>query len=181
MKSRRKNNDGILSSNQQPQNLFLLMYWNVSLPREYKPLPTTTGGNGNLSFCSLNSFASVWCCIENIFLAGVAEGLACPMRIPVGNEGLQVAESVYAPKGDMLSCYIGLGYPAKNAIILEQMAHPVKNTLHFGTWENGGKNDYQHRRANRYRPILYRVAVEPLFRGLRTFTQPIISEQSNML
>lgn len=73
-------------------------------------------------------------CIENIFLAATAEGLACSMRIPVGNEGLKVAEAVHAPEGYMLPCYIGLGYPAENAAIVEQMERPVKSTLHFGKW-----------------------------------------------
>lgn len=81
-----------------------------------------------------NAFASVWCCIENIFLAAVAEGLACSMRIPVGNKGLKVADSVHVPTGYMLPCYIGLGYPATDAAVLEQIERPIKNTLHFGKW-----------------------------------------------
>ena len=48
------------------------------------------------------------------------------MRIPVGNEGLHVAETVHAPKGYMLSCYIGLGYPTKDAAVLEQVERPEK-------------------------------------------------------
>lgn len=32
----------------------------------------------------LNGFASIWCCIENIFLAATAEGYACNLRIPLG-------------------------------------------------------------------------------------------------
>lgn len=83
---------------------------------------------------SLNSFASVWCCIENIFLAATAEGLAYSMRIPVGNEGIKAAEAVNAPNGYMLPCYIGIGYPAENAVVVEQTERPVKNVLHFGTW-----------------------------------------------
>lgn len=76
-----------------------------------------------------NAFASVWCCIENIFLAAVAEGLACSMRIPVGNKGLKVADSVHAPTGYMLPCYIGLGYPATDVAVLEQIECPIKNSL----------------------------------------------------
>lgn len=100
-------------------------------------LPFFKGGNSLFhasSVSTLNSFASVWCCIENIFLAATAEGLACSMRIPVGNEGPQVAETVHVPKGYILPCYIGLGYPAKDAAILEQVERPVTNTLHFGKW-----------------------------------------------
>lgn len=39
------------------------------------------------SVSSLNPLSSIWCVIENIFLASTAEGLACSMRIPVGDEG----------------------------------------------------------------------------------------------
>lgn len=56
------------------------------------------------------------------------------MRIPVGNEGVKVAETVHAPEGYMLPCYIGLGYPVENAAIVEQVERPVKSTLHFGKW-----------------------------------------------
>ena len=34
----------------------------------------------------LNPFSTIWCVIENIFLAATAEGLACSMRIPLGEE-----------------------------------------------------------------------------------------------
>lgn len=37
-------------------------------------------------------------------------------------------------KGYILPCYMGLGYPAKGAAVLEQVERPVKNTLHFGKW-----------------------------------------------
>lgn len=61
------------------------------------------------------------------------------MRIPVGDEGLKVAEAVHVPEGYMLPCYIGLGYPAENAAVVEQVERPVKSTLHFGTWLRGGR------------------------------------------
>lgn len=34
----------------------------------------------------LNGFASIWCSIENIFLASTAEGYGCTLRVPLGNE-----------------------------------------------------------------------------------------------
>ena len=40
---------------------------------------------------SLNPLSSIWCVVENIFLAATAEGLACSMRIPVGGEGPNAA------------------------------------------------------------------------------------------
>lgn len=116
-----------------------------AMPRQYTMLsesgclilPFFKGGNNlfHASYVnSLNSFASVWCCIENIFLAATAEGLAYSMRIPVGDEGLKVAQTVHAPEGYMLPCYIGLGYPKENAAVVEQIERQVKDTLHFGKW-----------------------------------------------
>lgn len=116
-----------------------------AMPKQYSMLsksacvilPFFKGGNSlfhGTSVSALNSFASIWCCIENLFLAATAEGLACSMRIPVGKEGLQVAESVHAPKGYMLPCYIGLGYPAEDATVLEQVERKTSDTLHFGKW-----------------------------------------------
>ncbi len=86
----------------------------------------------NLS--SLNGFASIWCCIENIFLAAAAEGLACAFRIPLGDEEQHVAEIVQAPKGYFMPCYISLGYPDDNAIINEQIEHRVEDKIHYNGW-----------------------------------------------
>ena len=86
------------------------------------------------SFSSLNSLTAMWCCIENIFLAAAAEGLACSMRIPVGNEGDKVAKIVGAPDGYRLPCYIGLGHPDENAAVLEQVPYTVQEKTHFGKW-----------------------------------------------
>lgn len=86
------------------------------------------------SVSGLNSFASIWCVIENIFLAAAAEGLACSMRIPVGSEGENVAAAVGAPRGWLLPCYIGLGYPAEDGEVLEQVNRDVKSALHLGRW-----------------------------------------------
>jgi nitroreductase len=40
----------------------------------------------------LNGFASIWCCIENMFLAATAEGLGATLRIPLGDEAEWVRE-----------------------------------------------------------------------------------------
>ena len=82
----------------------------------------------------LNSFASIWCVVENILLAATAEGLACSMRIPVGEEGIRVASVLGVPEGYIIPCYIGIGYPAENAHIVERVEKSVKDTLHFGKW-----------------------------------------------
>lgn len=86
------------------------------------------------SVSSLNPLASIWCVIENIFLAATAEGLACSMRIPVGGEGPNAARAVGAPDDYMLPCYIGLGVPADGAPEIEQIEYTAKQKMHFGKW-----------------------------------------------
>ena len=86
------------------------------------------------SVSSLNPLSSIWCVVENIFLAATAEGLACSMRIPVGSEGPNAARAVGAPDDYMLPCYIGLGVPADGAPEIEQIEYTAKQKMHFGKW-----------------------------------------------
>ena len=72
--------------------------------------------------------------IENIFLAATAEGLACSMRIPVGDEGVNVAGVVNAPENYLLPCYIGLGYPSEGRPKIQQVEYSAKQKMHFGQW-----------------------------------------------
>ncbi len=86
------------------------------------------------SVSSLNPISSIWCVIENIFLASTAEGLACSMRIPVGEEGLNVAKAVGAPEEYLMPCYIGLGYPADERTVVEQVEFTAGQKIHRGKW-----------------------------------------------
>lgn len=83
---------------------------------------------------ALNDFASIWCCIENMLLAATAEGLACSLRIPIGNEQQHVASLVHAPKEYVLPCYIGIGYPAVGAALVKQPDICAKDKIHFDQW-----------------------------------------------
>ena len=65
------------------------------------------------SISSFNSVSSIWCVIQNMFLAATYEGYACSMRIPVGDEGKNVVESIGAPSEYLLPCYIGIGKAKK--------------------------------------------------------------------
>lgn len=103
----------------------------------YVVLPFFKAGPGVLrptSVSSLNAFASIWCVIENIFLAAAAEGLACSMHIPVSDEGAAVAKAVNAPAGYMMPCYIGIGYAAEQVPALEQHSYHAEQKTHFGIW-----------------------------------------------
>lgn len=83
---------------------------------------------------SLNPISSIGCVIENIFLAATAEGLACSMRIPVGEEGANVAKAVGAPENYLLPCYIGIGYPADDKAVVEQVQYTAEQKMHYGKW-----------------------------------------------
>lgn len=83
---------------------------------------------------SLNGFAAVWCCIENILLAAAAEGLGCAIRIPTGEEWKFAASQIGAPEGYIMPCYLALGYPADDAALPKQ--EPI-DPLKKSTWRNG--------------------------------------------
>ena len=117
----------------------------VAMPRQYTMLynapyvvlPFFKSAPGVMkpdSVSSLNPLSSIWCVIENIFLAATAEGLACSMRIPVGSEGPDAGREVGAPEGWMLPCYIGIGVPAEDAPEIEQIECCAKQKMHFGKW-----------------------------------------------
>ena len=83
---------------------------------------------------SLNPISSIWCVIENMFLAATSEGLAFSMRIPVGEEGANVAKVVNAPENYLLPCYLGLGYPTEDKYTPEQVMYKAEDKMHFGKW-----------------------------------------------
>lgn len=62
----------------------------------------------------LNPFATIWCVIENIFLAATAEGLACSMRIPLNKEHDIVKAKLKVPPTYMIPVFIGIGYADPN-------------------------------------------------------------------
>ncbi len=86
----------------------------------------------NLS--SLNGFASIWCCIENIFLAAVSEGIYGVTRIPFDEEIVHIKKTANIPKDYEIPCYIALGYPKENPKKILQ--HPVsaEERIHFNKW-----------------------------------------------
>lgn len=90
-----------------------------------------TGG----SFSALNPFSTIWCVIENIFLAATAEGLSCSMRIPLNDEQTQVKEKLKVPATYMIPVFIGIGYADSNEKKLEQSYPEFDKQLHFGKWK----------------------------------------------
>jgi len=83
---------------------------------------------------SLNAFASIWCCIENILLAATEEGLAGAIRIPHESESEHISTVLNHPKEYIMPCYIALGYSAPNAVIKQQIEYDIEDKIHFNAW-----------------------------------------------
>ena len=83
----------------------------------------------------LNPFSTIWCVIENIFLAATAEGLACSMRIPLNEEHDIVKAKLKVPPTYMIPVFIGIGYADPNEHELEQNAADLEKQIHLGRWK----------------------------------------------
>lgn len=82
----------------------------------------------------LNGFASIWCSIENIFLAATAEGYGCSLRIPLGNEGEWSRNVLQYPNDYFMPCFIGIGKPKKDAEKIKQKDITVLERIHWDKW-----------------------------------------------
>ena len=82
----------------------------------------------------LNGFASIWCSIENIFLAATAEGYACTLRVPLGNEGEWARDVLGYPKYYFMPCFIGIGKAKTDADVVKQKDIEVKDRIHWDRW-----------------------------------------------
>ena len=79
----------------------------------------------------LNCFASVWCSIENLWLAAAAEGFGCSLRIPLGDEEAVARKALGFPEGYMIPCFIGVGRPAPDAARTKQIGVDLEKQLHW--------------------------------------------------
>ena len=79
----------------------------------------------------LNGFASIWCSIENIFLAATAEGYGCNLRIPLGNETDHAREVLGFPEDYFMPCFIGIGVPKKDAPVVKQKEIRTEDRIHW--------------------------------------------------
>ncbi len=82
----------------------------------------------------LNGLASIWCCIENIFLAATAEGYACTLRIPLGDEDTMARKILNFPEDYLMPCFIGVGKPSENAVCVEQKPYSLSEKIHKNIW-----------------------------------------------
>ena len=86
------------------------------------------------SLSSLNDFASIWCCIENMLLAAASEGILGVTRIPMAEESEHIKQMIGHPETYVMPCYIALGYPAKNAVIPAQKSVHAADRIHVNAW-----------------------------------------------
>ena len=82
----------------------------------------------------LNPLSTAWCVAENIMLAVVNEGLGYSLRIPLNREHDIVLEKLGVPNGWMTPCFIGIGYPKEDEIVVEQYAIKLDKQIHMGMW-----------------------------------------------
>lgn len=85
-------------------------------------------------FSALNPFTTVWCSIENLFLAAAAEGLSCSMRIPMNDEHEEVKKKLKVPPTYKMPVFIGIGYADPAEKELEQVEPGFEKQLHYGSW-----------------------------------------------
>ncbi len=83
---------------------------------------------------SLNEFASIWCCIENILLSATAEGILGVVRIPMTEELEHIKKTIKHPDNYAMPCYIALGYPNKDVKLPIQKSIDIEDRLHFNYW-----------------------------------------------
>lgn len=79
----------------------------------------------------LNCFATVWCSIENLWLAATAEGYGCNLRIPCGNEEETARKAAGFPDEYMIPCFIGIGRPKEDAVRTKQILPDMEKQLHW--------------------------------------------------
>ena len=82
----------------------------------------------------LNSFASIWCVIENIILAATAACLGYSISVPFGKEAALVCKELGVPDDYMMPVYIGIGYPDNNEPEIAQYKYTADEKIHFGKW-----------------------------------------------
>jgi len=83
---------------------------------------------------SLNSFASIWCCIENILLCAASEGIYGVTRIPSENERSRIKGLLSIPVEYEIPCYLAMGYPKKNARRTKQCEIRLEDRIHENEW-----------------------------------------------
>jgi len=78
----------------------------------------------------MNSFASMWACIENVLLAMAAEGLYGVTKIPYETASLK--EALGIPEGYEIAAIIPIGYPRE--YFVKQKMVSLQEKMHYDEW-----------------------------------------------
>ncbi len=105
----------------------------VDCPYVIVPLFRCTGLNAEW-VSKLNPLTTAWCVAENIMLAVINEGLGYSLRIPLNREHDVVLKTLGVPQGWMTPCFIGVGYPKEDELVLEQYDTKPDGHIHMGGW-----------------------------------------------
>lgn len=79
----------------------------------------------------LNCYATIWCAIENLWIAATADGYGCNVRIPRGDEEKIAQKTLGFPDGYLIPCFIGIGRPAPDAIRTKQIEIDFDRQVHW--------------------------------------------------
>ena len=82
----------------------------------------------------LNGYASIWCCIENMFLAITVEGYTSALRIPLGDEGDWARKVLSFPEDYLMPCFIAVGKASANASNVKQIEYSITERIHKNVW-----------------------------------------------
>lgn len=82
----------------------------------------------------LNPLTTAWCVAENMMLAAINEGLGYSLRIPLNKEHNIVLAQLGVPSGWMTPCFIGIGHPKEDAMVLAQYDSRPDGHIHMGGW-----------------------------------------------
>lgn len=82
----------------------------------------------------LNGYASIWCCIENMFLAITAEGYSSALRIPLGDEEEWARKVLNFPEDYLMPCLIAVGKASADAPCVKQKEYSITERIHTNVW-----------------------------------------------
>lgn len=80
----------------------------------------------------MNSLAAVWCCIENILLSFVRDGVYCVTLVPQNTPAVKQALGI--PDRLEIAAVIPFGYKAPGALVLPQKEVAAEERIHRDLW-----------------------------------------------